>query len=313
MQRRTFLRGITTAGLAAAVPPLVAIGQTPPSVSVSSDFDGMEVFDTFETGFSAPDYKLSPDYGTVKPPEFYSQIAAIILRGAPVKSRPVDVARYLYDVRRKVLTEAVRGRLEKLFADQTPKQSFNLDFVSLFAYDWERNSYYNPLIVRIITGTKTSAYNGDITPWCASFTNWCIARSQASNPNFVTFDDLLKHGTRSAASGSFRCWGTKTDAPKYGDVVVYAKVGTENQSCPVDLNNAQGHVGFYFGQKVRHDGSIAYDVLGGNQGFVRASLDLGPSAIAEKDIAQAVSVRGMGQKWADRVFHSVRTAPVLHG
>lgn len=279
------------------------------------DIEGMERLDALPSEFGKPDYQLSPNYGSKQPPEFYSKIARIIMRGAPIKCRPVDVARYFYDVRTKNLTDTVRDRLETLFANQSPKVPFSLDFVSLFGYDWERDEYYNPLVVNLIVGTKTEAYDGDVTPWCASFANWCIARSQATRSNYIAFDDLLDYGTKSAASGSFRCWGSSTEEPSYGDLIVYAKRGTENQTCPVNLNNAQGHVGFYVGQRLRANGSTAYDVLGGNQGFAAlgSPLALGSSEVTTADIAQAVSIRSMGAAWSNRVLHSFRTSSILKG
>lgn len=323
MKRRSFLAGLVLATTAAQVakaqsndpqPDEALAGDTgvPPT---EADFEGMEQLPPLPEGFAVPDHRYTVNYGAKEPPEFYTRIANILLRGAPIKCRPVDVARYFYDVRNKVFTADVTDRLESLFSSQRPRMEFNADFVSIFAYDWERNEYYNPLIVKIITGSRTAAYDGDLTPWCASFANWCIARSQASNPRFIEFDSLLDFGTRSAASGSFRCWGETASEPRYGDIVVYAKRGTEEQRCPVNLNNAQGHVGFYVGQRVRANGSLAYDLLGGNQGFVAPAsrLTLQGSAITQADLAQAVSIRGMGLAWSDRVFHSVRTSSLLRG
>jgi hypothetical protein len=323
IRRRGFLAGLFLAAATAQVVKAQSndpqadepLFSNPDPLPTEADFEGMEQLAQLPAGFVVPDHRYTVNYGAKEPPEFYTRIANILLRGAPIKCRPVDVARYFYDIRNKLFTADVRDRLETLFANQRPRMDFNPDFVSIFAYDWERNEYYNPLIVKIITGSRTAAYDGDLTPWCASFANWCIARSQASNPRLIEFDSLLDFGTRSAASGSFRCWGETASEPSYGDIVVYAKRGTEEQQCPVNLNNAQGHVGFYVGQRVRANGSLAYDLLGGNQGFVApaSGLTLEGSVISQADLAQAVSIRGMGLAWSDRVFHSIRTSSLLRG
>lgn len=314
MDRRLFLGLSTSAALFSGR----AFGEedtllSAPQEEALVDTDGMERFAPWPAGFSAP--VASPKFGNAEPPEFYVRLARILMRGAPTKCRPYDVARYFYDIRERKITEPVRERLENLFADQTPPVPFSLEFVSLFAYDWEQNYYFNPVIVQIINGTKTSAYDGDLTPWCASFTNWCIARSKASYTRTIAFDNLLSYGTGSASSGSFRCWGTQTDEPQEGDLVVFARKTTELQGCPVNLNNAQGHVGFYVGKRTRADGSVRYRVLGGNQGFIGTSApgDTPGSLVSPKDIRNAVSIREYGKAWSDRVFHSFRTSPTLQG
>ena len=60
--------------------------------------------------------------------------------------------------------------------------------------------------------------------------------------------------TRSAASGSFRCW-TETTTPQVGDLVVFREPGS-TQRC-----SGKGHVAFYAGEADR--GYIR--ILGGNQ------------------------------------------------
>ncbi|HEV7417678.1 MAG TPA: TIGR02594 family protein, partial [Tianweitania sediminis] len=73
--------------------------------------------------------------------------------------------------------------------------------------------------------------------WCASFANASLAKAGMQ-------------GTGSNMASSFLNWGTGTDAPKIGDVVVLRPQTT----------GSSGHVGFVAGFK---DGSV--DIFGGNQ------------------------------------------------
>ncbi len=60
--------------------------------------------------------------------------------------------------------------------------------------------------------------------------NWCIARGNSKDEKEDFTDDVLALTTRSAASGSFRCW-KETTSPKKGDLAVFAQKGTESRSC----------------------------------------------------------------------------------
>lgn len=304
MKRRTFLQSA-----AAAITVPSSSGTAHAQKQQSVDIEGMEALPPLPDSYSTPSYNLSPNYGSKSPPPLFDKIAEILLRGAPVDCRAVDVARYLYNVRNRILTAEVQSRLKAALSAEKPAVALDMNFISLFGYDWERNEYYNPLVVKIIKGTNGNPYNGDLTPWCASFVNWCIARSKSKNASYLAFgDNLLKYGSRSAASGSFRCWGAATQDPTEGDIVVYAMSGTEGDSCPVSSERSQGHVGFYVGRRVTAGGEISYDLLGGNQGFAPVSAPLAaPMAVSQKDIAQAISIRSMRKKWGDRVFHSFRT------
>lgn len=75
------------------------------------------------------------------------------------------------------------------------------------------------------------------TPWCAAFANAVL---QASGTK----------GTGSLAARSFLKWGTPTQTPTEGDIVVLSR----------GSNPAHGHVGFYAGETDTH-----IKVLGGNQ------------------------------------------------
>ncbi len=75
--------------------------------------------------------------------------------------------------------------------------------------------------------------------WCAAFMN-------------AVLDKAGSKGTGSLAARSFLDWGTATDNPSYGDVVVLKR----------GKSSTAGHVGFYEG--ANPDGTIR--VFGGNQG-----------------------------------------------
>lgn len=74
--------------------------------------------------------------------------------------------------------------------------------------------------------------------WCSAFMNWC----QQMAGNEIT-------GKLNAKS--WLKWGTPTEAPKLGDVVIFHRGNPKSW---------KGHVGFY----IREDGGYIY-TLGGNQ------------------------------------------------
>lgn len=94
----------------------------------------------------------------------------------------------------------------------------------------------NPRIVDYHQATSLKATT-DITPWCASFVNWCLWQSGVK-------------GTNSAAARSFLDWGRKLGKPQLGAIAVFKR----------GSNPAQGHVGFAL--DVRN--GYVY-LLGGNQ------------------------------------------------
>lgn len=109
-----------------------------------------------------------------------------------------------------------------------------------YNYEWPTPGRANPLIVGLFSMTNTLPSEGDQTSWCAAFVNFCLAVAE-------------KKTTGSALSGSFRTYGTKTDDPKPGDIVVFREAGERG-------NQGFGHVGFVIG---RDDDGVT--VLGGNQ------------------------------------------------
>ncbi len=97
----------------------------------------------------------------------------------------------------------------------------------------------NPRIVEYHKSTNLSpSYaNEDETPWCSSFVNWCMEKSNYE-------------GTDSAWARSWLTWGKKLATPRRGCVVVF-----ERPPSPTS-----GHVGFYIDETASH-----IRVLGGNQ------------------------------------------------
>ena len=97
----------------------------------------------------------------------------------------------------------------------------------------------NPRIVEYHKSTSLShSYaNQDETPWCSSFVNWCMEKSNYE-------------GTDSAWARSWANWGKKIATPRRGCIVVFQRPPNPNS----------GHVGFYIGETASH-----IRLLGGNQ------------------------------------------------
>lgn len=176
--------------------------------------------------FTPPSMEEGADPATAAEVEYAERLAA----AAPYDCRPIDVARYFLRL----------GRGETKFGKQGAS----------YAREWPVRG--NPLIVSFFSATETEP-TGDVTPWCAAFANWCIARSRSRDGSIG--DAERKATTRSAASGSFRAW-RRVDTPSDGDIVVFATPGTEHLTA-----SGTGHVGFYLGDA----GSTHIRVLGGNQ------------------------------------------------
>ena len=94
----------------------------------------------------------------------------------------------------------------------------------------------NKRIIEYHSYTSLKAKEDEI-PWCAAFVNWTLAMAGIN-------------GTNSAAAKSFLNWGTATDTPSKGCIVIFDRGN----------NPAQGHVGFYISETPTH-----IYVLGGNQ------------------------------------------------
>lgn len=138
--------------------------------------------------------------------------ADMILANAP-RSTPFDVVRYFEDL-------TLVNREQE-------------------AYNAGWKDRWNPVIVAFFKQTDTTP-EGDTTPWCAAFLNWCLARARYHG------------GTGSAASASFRVAPGETNDPSVGDIIVYKNT---DGSC-------LGHAALVL---ARGDAAGQFQVLGGNQ------------------------------------------------
>lgn len=154
--------------------------------------------------------------GTMPPTQHELQRAEQLLAAAPVAS-PLVVARYFEG-------------MEERNADGEPYNA-----------EWRVRS--NPVIVAfLLQATNYGEGATDQTRWCAAFMNWCLMR--AKQPH-----------TRSASSGSFRCFGSVASPPRTGDVAVFKNRG-QDEPC-----RGMGHVAFWLDADEKW-----VTVLGGNQG-----------------------------------------------
>jgi hypothetical protein len=277
------------------------------------DVEGMDRFEDLPAGFGSGlslDPSGSANFGATPPPRVYVDVALAILQGAPTSCRPVDVAYYLADLREGRLPEEVARRIARIADDAGSPGVGQPGFSRFFAYDWERNHYFNPLVVALFRGNALRPYEGDRTPWCAAFVNWCISRSRVTRPDQIVFEDRIRgRGTGNASSGSFRCWADDARGiGAEGDVVVWARRGTVSGGCPT---TGPGHVAFLTG--VEGDGpGRRYRVVGGNQGFKGTPSNAGGRLeVHAEDVAQAVSRRRIGPSFGDLSLHSIRTAAFL--
>jgi uncharacterized protein (TIGR02594 family) len=159
----------------------------------------------------------SKTLGNRPPRNAEERIAKAIIEKAPTGPAPIDVAKYFLAI--------ANGQYGKTWQP--------------YAQGWPVR--WNPIIVNLfqVTGTKPE---GDLTPWCAAFVNWCVHRAGKG------------FATHSASSGSFRVFGNETATPQSGDIVVFRRTNPENPS------DVRGHVGFFVAD---HGGEV--EVLGGNQ------------------------------------------------
>lgn len=178
--------------------------------------------------------------GKLDPGKERRDFARAIMDAAPKNCRPIDVAYYFRDLGKGKTQFGAQGRP--------------------YARGWPR--IYNPLIIELFTTTHLNPlapeFNGDATPWCAAFVNYCIARALSKNGRIGDIE--LARGTQSASSGSFRCYGkeVKEGRLREGDIAVWALDGTVNKCKP-----GQGHVGFFV--EASEDTRKPYMILGGNQ------------------------------------------------
>jgi uncharacterized protein (TIGR02594 family) len=202
-----------------------------------------------------PDYDgplPPPKRGNRPPTRADEQIAKAVIERSPKRPTPMAVARYFH-----------RVALGEYGKEWQP-----------FAQGWPVK--WNPVIVNFFVATQTSP-QGDLTSWCAAFANWCFQRCGNAT------------ATNSASSGSFRTFGTETDKPLPGDIVVF------KLTHPSSENDMHGHVGFFVSD---HDDVV--EVLGGNQ-------------IEGHDRCHIVSSKRIKKENSILTLHSFRTDPRLHG
>ncbi|WP_250490889.1 TIGR02594 family protein [Caballeronia sp. INML2] len=261
MQRRNWLKGMAAGVLAHAVLTRESgavpeqIGSTQPT-----EFpEGKRVPTVQEILDSMPRFQ-----GTK--PAYMEEVekGKAIVAGCVSGVSPLEVAQYFEQLR----TGA--------FDDQFGADS------SLYAQEWPIRA--NPVIVGFFDATTYRTPAGDQTAWCAAFVNWCVSQANKSN-----------RATASAASSSFRNWGTETDTPVAGDIVVFKH----------KRESDKGHVAFFVGKAA--NGVV---VLGGNQMPLTRRL---PGGTYEVRNTGEVNTKVFPLVGKDLDFHSFRTHPVLHG
>lgn len=212
--------------------------------------------------------------------------AKAIMDAAPKNCRPIDVANFYRGL----------GKGETEFGQEG----------RAYARGWPRE--YNPIIIEFFKTTSlnplSQQFDGDATAWCAAFMNYCIARAMSKDGN-IGKSELAK-GTRSASSGSFRCFGkslSEGEQPKEGDIAVWALEGTIN-GCRV----GSGHVGFFV--SMTGDTDRPYLIMGGNQ---KGDLLSGITTRSDGAFAKAMPEKYLGQNNPKKYkkFLTFRTASYL--
>jgi uncharacterized protein (TIGR02594 family) len=146
-----------------------------------------------------------------------------------------------------VQTMAYMGHLEdqpELLAQMTnteaPKsQSVNAQVFSIATeYKGFHEKVHRQVLSDFMTGATGTKVNPATTPWCAGFANAVLANAGVKGPGGLSARAFLQ-------------WGTPTNEPKQGDVVVISR----------GRDPTKGHVGFFAGM----DGDRV-KILAGNQG-----------------------------------------------
>jgi uncharacterized protein (TIGR02594 family) len=151
--------------------------------------------------------------------------ARAILDGAPLsRVNPYAIANYF--------VSSIPAKYQRAWPEPDPRHC----------------TYANPVVVMFFLAT-TRQPDGDATPWCSAFVNWCLHRAGVP-------------GTRDAGSQSFAVWGhqvwSKNDGPlptsaRTGDIAVFQ-----------DLSDPRfGHVCFF--KQISTSRPMSIEVLGGNQ------------------------------------------------
>lgn len=96
----------------------------------------------------------------------------------------------------------------------------------------------NPRVMQYFEDIGQAWVDNDDTAWCAAFVNWVLKQANQT-------------GTGKLSARSFLDWGTETESPVLGNVVVLWRISRVSPF---------GHVGFF----IREVGEYVY-ILGGNQ------------------------------------------------
>jgi hypothetical protein len=244
-----------------------------------------------------PEFRqTTPTLGRQRPPDIDLDVARALLERAPYSCPPVDVAMYWRNIGLGTIPDLGSDRLQRQAGPH-------------FVRGWP--VYYNPVIIDFFLATSLNPRegDGDGTHWCAAFVNWCIARGGARSANLSDLRRTRERGTRSASSGSFRCWpderdGSRTGDPQRGDIVVWATEGTVS-----GCSHGTGHVAFYL-EPGPNGGFI---VVGGNQRDPTTIVGATQSAVCRKAMPRRFNIARAGAPARYKTVHSIRTAGFLRG
>jgi len=206
-----------------------------------------------------------------KDPPYKAEIefGRFVMGKSPSRVTPFEVARFFEQL-----------RLGQLNSELGPD-------AHVYGEEWPIRA--NPVIVSFFDATTLRTPSGDQTPWCAAFVNWCIQRALE---NTIAPNSSL--GTGSAASASFREWGTLTTSPREGDLAVFQHRRERNK----------GHVGFFVSSS---RGGIY--VLGGNQMPFRARA---PGGTYELRNTGEINTKFLPMSGRDLELLTFRTHSSLH-
>lgn len=200
------------------------------------------------------------------------EIALQILNAAPSRANPIAVAEFFRRIGEP---------------DSTPNNTW-----IPYVHEWPAR--YNPVIVKFFEATDRRPI-GDCTAWCSAFVNWCIMRGREGREDTSS----LLPRTASAASQSFKNWGTETETPKRGDIALFVRKDDETR----------GHVAFFDCQN-----ETTVTVIGGNQGSFDhpGDSDISTCPATDKSTGGKVSRVRFLKNGRILKLRSFRTDPSLH-
>lgn len=274
----TTRRGFTAFAATSILMPSSAFSQVAPELPpLPPDLIGAEGEPDFFSTF------LDVRLGTADPGKSRREMAKAILDAAPKHCRPIDVAYYFRNLGQGNTEFRQEGRP--------------------YARGWPR--IYNPIIIEFFSTTGLNpldpSNDGDATPWCAAFVNYCIARAASKDGKIGASE--LERGTRSASSGMFRCFGSEVkdgEHAREGDIVVWALEGTVDGCKP-----GKGHVAFYV--RPNTSSSLPLVVIGGNQsGDPLKDSDVRSDGMIEKAMPKRYLREKSPPRWNS--FYGIRTA-----